>query len=788
MLPSKIVAGIILLYLSFGIYAQNVTPSSRIPSSLEKLLKDRCIDCHDADTSKGDLDLTKYMTDFNIERDHDLWVEVESLVSRKKMPPPKKKPLTKNDLKVVEVWFEKQFVMPGGVQHAGSNPPRRLTREELQNTLEDILNIDLRVKVTNSRLHIIPESIIEKFFSKGILGKSGFSNDAATLNKEPINLQTYATCFSLILDQVDSSEKSRLHLFGTKNLDKVSLPHAQQIIGRFGRSAFRRSMTSRELEAYTGVYKTMLTRGSSYKALKSSFLAILQSPSFLYRFEEKQAGQVQVVGNELATRLSYFLWSSPPDKELLKLAASGELRKPSVLKAQVQRMLADTKRVALAENLGAEWFDYKKLRRQSSVNQRSDKMSGFYRTQYEESLLFFDSLLQYDQSIFSIVHSNWGFSNRHQSGIYKIKAKKKSFETKNSLPPVSVHFRHSSRNVIPGNYEYKHAPLELVTLNDANRGGFITIGSTLSATSTENRTSPIRRGAWVMERILGEHFKIPKDIPALEESEKKAKNQRLKLSANEILKLHSSQKGCAACHQYLDPIGFGLEHFDQLGISRPVSLNAKNIVGGELFQWKPASITKKFTKKTWSLKKKLKIGTDCKVSFQWTHGSQGLDVKNVRLESGKFKLLDAHTGFTGGKNRKNTWTFKIPKNAPATGWKLTAEVKGSKGAGSHGMIVVGPFEVKGEIFKLPNGKAFSSPGELKKELLAGYQNQIVNNIIRRVLAYALGRKIEPVDRPAIRKIKEKIKLQDYRLRAVIEEVVLSYPFRFKEEESNKEKR
>lgn len=778
----SIIIGLVTLSLSMEIYAKDV-----IPKPLESLLMNRCVDCHDSDTSKGGLDLTKYMSDFNIERDYDIWVEVESLIARKKMPPAKKKPLTSADLKVVGDWFENDFVKPGGIQHAGSNPPRRLTREELQNTLEDILNMDLRENVTNSRLHIIPESSIEKFFSEGVLGKSGFSNDAGTLNKEPINIQTYATCFSLILDQLDVSEKSRIHLFGTKTVDKVSLTQAKKFISKFGGSAFRRPMTSLELEVYTGVYKKMLNRESTYKALKSSFLAILQSPQFLYRFEELEKGQVQVVGNELATRLSYFLWSSPPDEILLKLATSGELRKPSVLKAQVQRMLADPKRISLAENLGGEWFDYKKLRRMSSVNQRNDKMAGFYRTQYEEALLFFDSIIRYDQSISSLVDADWAYLNAQLLRTYKSNSQKKIFETKNPLPPISIHFRHTSRQVIPGNYEYKHDPLKLVKLTDTNRGGYVTGGSTMSVTSTENRTSPIRRGAWVMERILGEHFKVPKDIPALEESEKKAKKQKLKLSSNDILKLHSSQKGCAACHKYIDPIGFGLEYFDQLGMARPMSSKSK-IVGGEVFNWTPANTPKKFTQKSWVLKKPLKSGAESKVSFNWTEGSQGLDVKNVRLESGKFKLLDGHQGFTGGKSKNNVWTFNIPKDAPVKGWILKAEIQGSKGTNSNGRIMIGEIKVEGETFKLPNGKTFTSPGGLKKQLLSGYGHQIIDNVICRVLSYALGRKIEPVDRPAIRRIKANVKIKKYGMRAVIEEVVLSYPFRYKENTSSKEER
>ena len=772
----------------FFLFTLSFSLSAGIPAPLKKVLEDRCVDCHDEDLAKADFDLTKYMNDFNIERDHDIWVEVEAMIAKKRMPPEKKKPLNQSELKVFGNWFEKEFVIPGGIQHAGTNLPRRLTREELQNTLEDILHLNLRETVTNSRLHIIPESIIEKFFAEGVLGKSGFSNDASVLNKDPVNLETFARCFNLILSRVDSSEKSKMHLFGTLKPETISISQVPNIIKRFGHLAFRRPLTSEETVSFTNVYKKMQSSGN-YNAFKSSFLAILLSPSFLYRFEETKATQSKVSGKELATRLSYFLWSSPPDKELYRLGVSGEILKPSVLTAQVKRMLADPKRISLAENMGGEWFDYKKLRRQSSMDKRSDKMSGFYRTQYEEALLFFDSLIQYKQSLFSIVDADWAFLNRHQSGIYKMSTTKKNFDIKDSLPAVNIHYRSTDKKVLHGKYEYRHEPLNLVKLNDKNRGGFIGLGSTMSVTSTENRTSPIRRGAWVMERILGFHFKVPKDIPDLEESKKKAKSSKKQMSDKDILLLHSSQKGCAACHKYIDPIGFGLDQFDQLGIDRPVSSAKSKVIGGEVFKWTPAETTKVYSPKTWKITTAVKTGKELKVTFQWTHGSKGLDIKNVRLESGKIILKDNHHGFTGGKNRNNVWKFKIPKSAPTTGWKLSAEVKGSQGIDSHGKIMVGgEIKYEGEIYTLPNGKTFSSPAELKKELLTGYKNRIVRNVVERVLAYALGRKIEPVDRPAIRKIIKNIENKGYQMNAVIEEVALSYPFLHKEAKSSRDKK
>jgi hypothetical protein len=661
-LPQLIQKGLMLLKLcvvatSVAAIASVRGESKEVASPIQEILEDRCIDCHDADEEKGGVNLEGLIDDFDRLGDLELWVKVDAAIAEGKMPPAKKKPLVGSRVKTFASWFEREFVRPGGVQHAGVIHPRRLTREELQNTLEDILHIDLRETVTNSRLHVIPDTIIEKFFAVGVYGASGFSNDAVTLGKEATDIQSFGRCLSLVLARAISDEGSRTHLFGTPTLaDSISLDEARLIIGRFGRSAFRRQLTTDEINAFVRVYQKMVVKRSATEAIKSSMLAVLLSPPFLYRFEKSGNGQTPVVGEELAVRLSYFLWSAPPDTTLLELANKGELHNPGILKEQVRRMLADPKRISLAENLGGEWFDYKKLRQHSAVNKRSDKMAGFFRTQYEEALLFFDSIIRYDQSIFSLVDASWGFANPYLSGIYGIKTAKKSLEVENPLPPISIHFRSSSRQVKESRYEYRHTPLELVDLSGTNRGGFITLGSTLSATSTENRTSPIRRGVWVMERILGEQFEQPEDVPDLEETQKKAKEQKLKLSDGEILKMHSSQAGCASCHKYIDPIGFGLEGFDQLGIGRNV--------------------------------------------------------------------IESH--------------------------------------------------------QMPNGKSFASPAELKQLLLSDYREQIADNVIRRVLAYALGRKLDPIDRPAIQRIRATIGSNDYRMNTLIEAVILSYPFTHKE--------
>lgn len=739
---------------------------------VHQLFQTHCFACHAAAGKSGGLDLERLTNGFDPKRDLALWVKVESAIRKGQMPPEEETPLGPPQIRAFEDWFETEFVKPGGKQHAGPRLPRRLTREELQNSLEDILHVAIREDVTNSRLHVIPETVIEKFFSAGVLGPSGFSNDARTLSKESIDIQTYARCFSLVLSLWDSHPSARKQVLGHETLPPtISREEAKGLITKFGTAAFRRKMTDQEIETILALYAKSAETKSAYEAIKTSFLAILLSPPFLYRFEAPAAGPV--VGDELAVRLSYFLWSSPPDETLRNLARSGKLRERDVLKAQVRRMLADPKRIALAENLGGEWFGYKKLRQQSAVNKRSDKMAGFYRTQYEEALLFFDSVIQYDQSIFCLVDADWAFLNPHQASIYGIRTGKKTLESENVLPPINIHYRDHTRQVQNGNYEYKHAPLTLVQLEDPDRGGFITLGPTLSVTSTENRTSPIRRGVWVLEKILGEHFEVPQDVPDLEATQKKAARQNLNLSPHEILKLHSAQPGCAACHKYIDPIGFGLEAFDQLGVAR----NSTPVAGaGETLHWTPQQTPRTFAERSWKLSEPLKPDTDYRVHFQWKRGRHRLDIKHVRLVSGETILRDDHSGFTGSANSNNVWKFSLPATAPKSGWQLVADVKGDGGTDSHGEITVFDPKAPRMGLELPNGQTFHSPAELKTQLLSGYREQITENMIRRVLAYALGRSIEPVDRPAIQDIRKTLEDNQYRMTALIEAVVLSYPF------------
>lgn len=754
-------------------------------ATMHKILTHHCFSCHNTDSKSGGMDL-QALLQAEVADQTDAWVKVERAIVSGRMPPEDEQQLSAAERQTFTQWFDAALVRPGGQQSPGPAMPRRLTREELQNTLEDLLHVDIRVTVTNSRLHVIPDTIIEKFFSAGVVGQSGFSNDAATLAQESIDIQTYSRCFSLVISLLDTDDAAREKLLGTSTLPlNLSDQQLRATLQSFARAAWRREPASDEISKLVEVSKDVSGSATAYEGVKASFLAALLSPSFLFRMEDAHPAEkhppasdtaFRVPSSELAVRLSYFLWSAPPDEELWKLAAKDRLQDDEVIRQQVRRMLNDPRRIALAENLGGEWFDYKKLRQQSAVNKRSDKMAGFYRTQFEEALLFFDSVIRYRQSVLRLVDADWAYLNGHQRGIYRLQTEKKSFAVNDPLPAINIHYRSNQRQIHTQNYEYKHAPLEPMKLTDADRGGFVTLGPTMSVTSTANRTSPIRRGVWVMERILGEHFKVPDDVPDLEETKKKAKAEKKNLSDTELLKLHSSQAGCAACHQYIDPIGFGLEAFDQLGISRTLTDNNPT---GEKFNWSPKETPRSYADHSWQITKPLVPGKETRVFFQYTKGRHRLNIKNVRLTAGPLTIEDKHFGFTGEAKRDNVWFFTIPADAPATGWQLTASIEGDGGNDSHGIITIAGPDDRQPGYELPNGSTFRSPAELKQLLLSDYRDRIIDNAIRRVLGYALGRKILPLDRPAIHDIKNSLGERDYRLTDLIEAVALSFPFRHK---------
>ena len=269
--------------------------------------------------------------------------------------------------------------------------------------------------------------------------------------------------------------------------------------------------------------------------MKLALRAVLVSPRFLFRVEKDRAGMKEwkVDDFELASRLSYFLWSSMPDSQLLSLAAKSELGKPEILRAQVVRMLKDKRSLALAENFAGQWLGFEKMREEVKPDKDRFPNFGFSLrvAMYREPLLFFDSLVKENGSVLGLLDSNTTFLNEE----------------------LARHYR------VPG---VTGRAMRRVTLKSPLRGGVLGMGSTLALTSMPLRTSPVKRGMYVLDTLMGTPPPPPpQDAGTLPADDKQPDG----LTFRQRLELHRRDPRCANCHKRLDPLGFALENFDAVG-------------------------------------------------------------------------------------------------------------------------------------------------------------------------------------------------------------------------------
>jgi hypothetical protein len=283
-------------------------------------------------------------------------------------------------------------------------------------------------------------------------------------------------------------------------------------------------------------------------ALRLMLKAVLVSPQFLFitpampavrslgEGGEPDSGQsiVPLDDYQLASRLSYLLRATMPDAELSALADRGKLHEPAVLKAQVKRLLDDQRSRALFDGFGAQWLGLGSLESKTFDTAKFPQMNSEMRSaMYNEARLFFESIVRENRGVVSLVDCDYTFLNGTLATLYGLDKK------------------------VSGTRWRK------VKLTDANRGGILGMPGILAVTSFPNRTSPVKRGVWVLEQVLGEHVPPPPpDVPPLEQQKQETVEN---LTLRQRTELHRKDPVCANCHQVLDPIGFGLENFDAIG-------------------------------------------------------------------------------------------------------------------------------------------------------------------------------------------------------------------------------
>ncbi len=311
---------------------------------------------------------------------------------------------------------------------------------------------------------------------------------------------------------------------------------ARTILSMLARRAYRRPITSEDLPPLLGFYEAGRREGSFDAGIQAALKRMLMSPQFLFRIESEPKGVApgtayRLSDVELASRLSFFIWSSIPDDELLDLAARGKLKEPAVLAQQVQRMLRDDRSTALVRNFGGQWLYLRNLEDVKPDTHEYPDFDDELRVGFrKETELFVESQLREDRPVIDLLRANYTFLNERLARHYGIPRVKGS------------HFRR-------------------ITLTDANRFGLMGHGSILTVTSYANRTSPVLRGKWVLENILGAPPPAPPpNVPALEE----APGVKYR-SMRDRMEQHRKSPVCAACHARIDPLGFAMENFDAVG-------------------------------------------------------------------------------------------------------------------------------------------------------------------------------------------------------------------------------
>src|SRR5436190_8045543 len=482
-----------------------------------------CTRCHGQDRQKGGINFGPALKKPGETASSKRWKQAVTNVKSHDMPPEnaQKQPTDEERQKFLDGISKIKFL---SAKDPGPFVIRRLTKVEYGNTLHDFLGVD--AKVAND----LPDEV----FGEGYLN---------TLS--PLQSEQYLAIANEALDRILGPKdgpvtKAQKRLFGkTPGAGADERAAAGKVARALARDAYRRPPSEAELDVLLRVFDLARENKLTYPAaLRLMLKAVLVSPQFLFITPAMPAESgrsiVPLDDYQLASRLSYLLWATMPDAELSALADRGKLHEPVVLKAQVKRLLDDPRSRALFDGFGAQWLGLGSLQSKTFDTAKFPQMTGALRSSmYDEARLFFESVVRENRSVVSLVDCDYTFLNGTLAALYGLDKK------------------------VTGSRWRK------VKLADANRGGILGMPGILAVTSFPNRTSPVKRGVWVLEQVLGEHVPpVPPNVPSLEKQDRHAIEN---LTLRQRTELHRKDAACANCHKTLDPIGFGLENFDAIG-------------------------------------------------------------------------------------------------------------------------------------------------------------------------------------------------------------------------------
>ena len=517
--------------------APNPTASSReiLESNPKKtseyrefeFIKRYCLECHSGEKPKASLDLSRFDSMDKILSEALLWDDILIQLSQGDMPPKEADLPTLNErsefLNWVESSLQKAACQSG--PHAGPAVLRRLNRAEYSASVRDLLDIHFDAG--------------EALPSDGS-GGEGFDNASETLFISPIHAEKYMDAARVAVEYAFADPRS-LRRFLVAEPDEKTSPEvaARRVIEDFLPRAFRRSIPESEILEYLALFHAAYKADPSFMvAIRLTLQAVLISPKFLFIAEEPNFDSKphKVTDHELASRLSYFLWGSLPDDELLKAADEGNLSDSRILQEQFKRMLGsqNSRKVRnFSQNFVEQWLGTRALGREF----KPDKSIRGYDSELEggmkyEPVFFFHEILTENRSLLDLLKADYTYVNRRLARHYRIKG------------------------------EFREQPKRVQLMDENRRGGLLSMAAVLAVSSYPHRTSPVLRGKWILETILGDPPPPPPpNVPELEESASSVSSESLR----QRLELHRQNVACAQCHDRIDPLGFGLENYGVLG-------------------------------------------------------------------------------------------------------------------------------------------------------------------------------------------------------------------------------
>ncbi len=532
---------------------------------VQPLLKKYCYACHSEKKKEGELNLEQYS---NFARAYDgrkVWDVVLSRYFTREMPPEGSPSPNDEERVILNNWLNAMIKDEGLCNkvandrntnfYRGHVMSRRLTRTEYRNSIRDLLGVEVNVA--------------DRLPSDGS-GGVGVDTVGDSLYLSPIHIEKYLETSQIVTqalwpDEPQPKEPARVV---ERRKELAAVPRAEnetprqaaeRVLAPLARRAFRRPLEPGELDRYLKLYDYEVAEGRSHSAgLRLALQGILVSPHFLFLAEPEPEteGVYALPGHPLGARLAMLLWSSLPDEELLDAADAGKLQTDEELQYHVRRMLKDPRADALGENFAVQWLGLAPLGTTvrpdpNAFPDFTDELAEAMRT---ETSLYIARLFRENRSLLELLDSDYSYLNEALAKHY-------------GVPDV------------------QGTDFRKVTLQDRRRGGVATQASVLTVSSYPLRTSPVLRGRWLLEELLGSRVPPPPpDVPALEEESESG----MHLTIRQQLEKHRSNPQCASCHSRMDPLGFGMENFDATGRWRddykglPIDASGK-LPSGETF-------------------------------------------------------------------------------------------------------------------------------------------------------------------------------------------------------------